>query len=498
MIDPELKTRVRRLFYAEHWKVGTIAQELGLHHDTVERAIESARFANSASREAKTSILDPYKPFVADTLDRHPKLRASRIFDMIRARGYPGGQAILRRYVHTIRPMPAEAFFALETLPGEQAQVDWASFGKVRIGAATRSLSCFVMTLGYSRGLFGRFVFDQAMESFIRCHVQAFAAFGGVPRVLLYDNLKSVVLERVGDHIRFHPHILELAGYYHFAPRPCAPRRGNEKGKVERAIQYLRHSFFAARKYSSIDDLNQQLDEWIQRVAYARPRPRDPERRSVREALEQERPRLLPQPANAFAASSLRPVASGKTPYIRFDLNDYSIPAALVRQPLTLVATEREVRILDGQVEVARHARSYDRGQRIEDRTHLAELGAEKLHAAELRGRSRLTSVLPSANRLLERVAARDGHLGGTTSRLLRILDREGADEVEAAIQIALERGAASAEAIAAVIEQRRRRRNAMPIVEPALSEQARARDVDVVPHTLSNYDALAGAEKTK
>jgi transposase len=91
--------------------------------------------------------------------------------------------------------------------------------------------------------------------------VLAFEPFGGVARSVLYDNLKSAVLERNGDLIRFHPQMLELAGHYHFAPKPCAVARGNEKGKVERTIQCLRHSFFAARSFATLEDLNAQLND---------------------------------------------------------------------------------------------------------------------------------------------------------------------------------------------------------------------------------------------
>jgi transposase len=186
-IEPEQRAHIRRLFYAEHWKVGTIAAELGVHHDTVRRAIEAERFVNAESSRVTASILDPYKPFVDEVLAKHPRLRASRIFDMIKGRGYGGSQIVVRRYVRGVRPLPREAFFKLETMPGEQGQVDWASFGKIQIGHATRSLSCFVMVLGFSRAMYARFVLDQQMESFVRCHVLGFESFGGVPRVLLYD-----------------------------------------------------------------------------------------------------------------------------------------------------------------------------------------------------------------------------------------------------------------------------------------------------------------------
>ncbi len=199
MISEELRSRMRRLFFAEHWKVGTICAELGVHHDTVSHAIEASRFINVKYR-AQDSVLEPYKSFIQLTLKDHPKLLATRLFDMITPRGYAGSVVQLRRYVRAIRP-PAhqEAFFRLRTLPGEQAQVDWGCFGSILIGKAKRALSCFVMVLGWSRAVFACFTLDQTLESFVRCHVRAFEWLGGVPRALLYDNLKTAVLERQGD-----------------------------------------------------------------------------------------------------------------------------------------------------------------------------------------------------------------------------------------------------------------------------------------------------------
>ncbi len=272
MISAEVRARIRRLFYAEHWKVGTIAAELGLHRDTVALAVGTDSFTPRVA-VMRPSMLDPHRAFVEETLVKHPRLLATRLYEMLRARGYRGSVVQLRRLVARSRPRQREAFLRLETLPGEQAQADWASFGYTTIGRARRRLSLFVMVLSWSRAVFARFTLDQQMESFLRCHNEAFAAFGGVPRAILYDNLKSVVLERVGDHIRFHPRIVELSAHYHFEPRPCAPYRGNEKGKVERTIRYVRGSFFEARSYSSLDDLNRQLALWLDEVASARKVP---------------------------------------------------------------------------------------------------------------------------------------------------------------------------------------------------------------------------------
>lgn len=487
MIAPELRSRIRRLFFAEHWKVGTIAKEVGVHHDTVRGAIECDRFLPIGA-PLRPSGLDPYKGLVREILEKHPRLRATRLFEMIRARGYTGSVVQLRRYVHLVRPRGArEAFFRLETMPAEQGQVDWASFGTIRVGRAERKLSCFVMVLSYSRMIFARFALDQTLESFVRGHVYAFESFGGAPRKLLYDNLKAVVLERDGDLIRYHPRILELAGHYHFAPAPCAPYRGNEKGKVERAIHYLRHSFFAARRYGSVDDLNAQLERWLDDVAAARTRGDA----TIRALFEQEKPRLLPLPEHRFELDLVRPIASGKTPYVRFDGNDYSIPHTLVRKPLTLAAGETSIRILDGADVVARHDRSYDRGERLEDRAHLEALGDEKRRAADLRGRDRLRAACPSADAFLAALGARHDRLAGQTMRLLGLLDRYGERDLDAALADALARGAISAQSVAHILDQHTRRRRQRPPVPPPTISDPRASAVRVTPHALAPYDQL-------
>ncbi len=486
MIAPELRARIRRLFFAEHWKIGTIASELGVHHDTVRRAIESDRFV-PVGRPKGPSRLDPYKPFVLETLEQHPRLRATRLFEMLRDRGFSGSAQQVRRFVKIIRPRGGhEAFFRLETLPGEQGQVDWASFGSIRIGRAERKLSCFVMVLSFSRGLFARFALDQTLESFVRGHVFAFESFGGVPRQLLYDNLKSVVLERDGTLVRYHPRILELAGHYHFAPQPCAPYRGNEKGKVERAIHYLRYSFFQARRFSTIDDLNAQLVTWLEEVAMSRVR----DGRPIREWLIEERPRLVPLPEHRFELELVRPVAIGKAPYVRFDGNDYSVPHTLTRKTVTIAAGQTTVRVLDGTMEVARHTRSYDRGQRIEDPEHLEALGAEKKRARQLRGRDRLRASCPSAAGFLEALAQRNARLSAHTALLLTLLDRYGARDLDAALADALARGAVAAQSVAHILDQLSRQRRQKPPLPPALLNDPRA-TVIVKPHELGPYDKL-------
>ena len=489
MIPKELEAKIVRLHLGEQWRIGTIARELALHHTTVRRVLARAGVPTQPHAEPRASILDPYRPFVREVLEHYPRLHASRLYAMVRERGYLGGPDHFRHLVALHRPRPpAEAYLRLRTLPGEQAQVDWGAFGRVAIGRAERRLSAFVMVLSWSRALFLRFFLDQQMASFLRGHVEAFEHFGGAVRVVLYDNLRSAVLERVGDAIRFHPELLALATHYGYEPRPVAIARGNEKGRVERAIQYVRTAFFAARPWSTLDDLNAQALAWCQGPARERRCPED-KTLSVGEALQQEQAKLLPLPPDPPPTEERVEVSVGRTPYVRFDSNDYSVPASSVRRSLTVVASETTVRVLDGPHELARHARSYSRGEQIEDPAHVEALVAQKREAREHRGLDRLQQAAPRSRELLVQLAERGGNLGSATAALGRLLDRYGAEALQVALDEALARDVPHPHAVRQVLERRRREQHAPPPVAVALPADPRVRNLVVTPHRLETYD---------
>jgi transposase len=213
MIDSELRARIVRLYTHEKWKPHTIATHLQLHHTTVENALREGGVSHPVT--PRPSLADPFVPLIKESLGRYPGLSAARLWSMVKQRGYTGeSDSHFRKIVARHRPRPpAQAYLRLQTLPGEQGQVDWASFGKLAVGQALRNLSAFVMVLSYSRMLFVRFFLGQTQPLFLQGHQHAFDFFGGVPRVLLYDNLKSAVLERVGEAIRFHPVLWDFASH---------------------------------------------------------------------------------------------------------------------------------------------------------------------------------------------------------------------------------------------------------------------------------------------
>ena len=490
MIGPERESEILRLFHAEKWPPGTIAKQLGVHHSTVRRVLAQAGVAAGRSM-ARPSIVDPFVPFIVETLAKYPRLCASRLHAMARERGYDGGQDYFRHVVSRYRPRPvAEAYLRLRTLPGEQGQVDWAHFGKLTVGNAVRTLWAFVMVLSYSRRLFLRFYFGSAMPAFLHGHVSAFAYFGGVPRELLYDNLKSAVLERVGDAIRFHPTLLELSAHYRFLPKPVAPARGNEKGRVERAIRFVRDSFFAARLFNDIQDLNRQARLWCDGNAADRPCPGDRKRR-VRDVFEEEQPRLIALPVDEFPADERIDVEIGKTPYARFDLNDYSVPHPFTQRTLTVIASLDTVRILDGQDVLATHTRSWDRAQQIEDPNHVESLEQFKRKGREHRTLDRVHHLAPHSRELLEIVAERGGNIGSHTQRLSDLLERFSASEVDTAISAALARDTPHLGAVRQLLDKARADRNDPPPVRLPLAGDPRIDRLVVRPHSLASYDSL-------
>jgi len=489
MMTPEEITEVKRLFYGEHWKIGTISTFLYRHPDAIKRAVNVESFLRKGRTVARK--IDPFVEFIESVLKDYPRLRATRIYEMIVPRGYEGSISQLRREVKELRPLVREeAYMKLRTMPGEQAQVDWAHFGEIQVGSATRKLSAFVMTLSWSRAFHVVFTLDQQMGNFLRGHMEAFEYFGGVPRTILYDNLKSAVLQRQGKAIHFNPRLLELAGHFHFEPRPVGVARGNEKGRVERAIRYIRESFFAERRFKDVDNLNAQFCKWRDEWAHRRPCPGNSSV-TVAEAFMQERKALMPRNERPFSCVTMETIRSGKQPYLRFDCNDYSIPYEYVRRPLTVLADSDTIRIMHKGEEVARHQRCWDKQQIIELQEHISALTEMKHSARQSREMSVLFSGVEGAKELLEKVVERGDSLAKATRQMERLLDEYGADEMKIAVAQMLARDVTSPSALAQILEQERRKQRMKPAMKVEISNDPRVRKLRMAPPKLGGYDDL-------
>ena len=477
---------IRRLHDVEKWKPGTIATELGVHSDVVTRVLDRGA-DRTLVVPRRPSLVDPYVAFINQTLKEHPRLRATRLFDMLCARGYQGGIAILRRHVAEVRPVPrGEVYLRLDHLIAEQAQVDWAHVGSLPVDGGSRPLWVFVMMLAYSRAMWAELVFDLTVESLRRSLVRAAEFFGGVTRQWLFDNPKTVVLARHGDAVRYHPGLLEIAGALRVQPRLCRPKRPTDKGGVERVNRFLHDRFFAARTITSIEDGNRQLLDFIRDIAHARPHPRFRDR-TVAEVFAEEKERLLALPKTLPETDLVAPASVDKTASVRFGTNTYSVPPRYARQTLTLVASDREIRVLDGAEVVAQHERSFGKHQRIEDPEHRRELLEQKRAGRIPKTRDRLLTEVAGIEALYTRWVDVGRNVGLMTARTGKLLELYGAEILAKAVADVLARGLHDPGALALSCEQRRRAAGApMP---SSLELGAHVPDCDVTPHDLANYD---------
>ncbi|MCP4201068.1 MAG: IS21 family transposase [bacterium] len=484
-VSKEVEGKIRRLHYAEHWKVGTIVAQLGVHRDVVRRVLGLTEPRRESRLRAK--LIDPYVGFIEETLRAYPKLRATRLYDMLKTRGYRGSVRTVRSYVRLVRPKPKNrAFLRTEPLCAEQAQVDWAHVGRVLVAGGNRALWLFVMVLSYSRAIWGEFVYDLSVHSLRRSLVRASRYFGGSPRQWLFDNPKTVVLERDGDAVRFHPGLLELCGKMCVQPRLCAVRQPQEKGRVERSIRYARDRFLAGRRIESIEQGNREFLAFLDEIALERPHPRFRDR-SVRSVLDEERATLLRLPDPLPRVDQVELVAVDKTAFIRFDTNSYSVPPRFASEKLTLIADDGVIRLSTKDEEVAHHERSWGRRQVLENPEHRAELLTERRAARDLKGRDRLRSQIPQIETLFARWLENGHHLAPHVARAVKLLDLYDPTIITDAVDELVTRGIRDPSALLFVCDRLRRERNRPMPREVVLPDHVE--DRDVIPHALEDYD---------
>lgn len=451
-VPAEVEAEILRLFVVEHWPVGTIASQLQLHHEVVRRVIDERPKAEP-SGPTRTKMIDEYETFVRQTLEKYPKLASSRLYGMVRDRGYSGSESNFRKQVARLRPSKQpEPFLRLRKLVAEEAQVDWAHFGSMEAEQTTCKLYAFVMTLSHSRAVWLQFFFDMKMASFLQGHIEAFHYFEGTPRVLLYDNLKSAVTERDGRHIRFNETLVAFASHYGFEPRAAAPARGNEKGIVERTIRYVRDNFFAARQLKSLEKLNEEARSWAENTALQRKWP-DDDTRSVAVVFAHEKTKLRPLPNDDFPAYDRQPVRIGKSPWVRFGRNDYSVPPKYVRCDAIVLSDHKTVRVLVEGKLIAEHKRSFGRHMSFENPEHTAALLEIKKRALRPTLSRRLIAEAPGTEKLLVNAAERGQNISHIIQALSRLLSEYGADALDRAVELAVKEDRISPMVVKRILE---------------------------------------------
>ena len=298
MIGREKRVLLRH-YLEQGMSKAAIARHLGISRRTVYNWIEAGELDRDADSRAvryrprprRPSKLDPYKGIIDARLAAYPKLSAVRLFNEVRAAGYPGGYGQVKRYVRGVRPKePVEPVRRFETPPGHQGQVDFADF---RLPWGKRH--ALIVVLGYSRRMWLRFYERQTMPVVMRGLEASFAYFGGVPSELLFDQMKAVITgdrREEGGRLMENPEFLRFSRHWRFRIRACRPYRAQTKGKVERPVRYIRDNFFYGRDFVSDDDLNARTQRWLDSVANIRVHGTLKER--VTDRFEREKPSLGP------------------------------------------------------------------------------------------------------------------------------------------------------------------------------------------------------------
>lgn len=269
-----------KILHKQGKSLRAIACELGCSVNTVRKYLQAEQAPGYRARITRPSKLAPFESYLRERIAAAAPdwIPATVLWRELRAQGFDGGERIVRQFVATLKPVSApDPLVRFETAPGDQMQVDWVEFNR-RKGA---TLYAFVATLGYSRAAYVEFVADMQLATLLACHAHCFDWFGGVPRRVLYDNMKTVVVERDAygpQQHRFQPGFLDFARHYGFAPQLCRPYRAKTKGKVERMNGYLRRSFYvplAARLRQvgltlDVTTANAEVQRWLRDVADTR------------------------------------------------------------------------------------------------------------------------------------------------------------------------------------------------------------------------------------
>ena len=488
MLDYEAFCQVRDHLGRQQLSVVQTARALGLDRRTVAKWAGAEQFRARAG-VVRASKLDPFKGQIVRWLDTHP-YSAQQIFQRLREAGYTGGSTIVRAYVQRIRPRPAQAFLKLDFAAGEAAQVDWGEFGTIAVGSTQRRLSFFLMVLCHSRRMYLEFTVSQQMEFFLACHENAFAAFGGVPARIMVDNLKSAVLQRlVGAAPVFNPKYLDFSRHWGFEISPCNVRSGNEKGRVENGVGYVKKNFLAGLELADFAALQPAATLWVDTVANLRIHAATHQRPIER--FEDERALLRRLNPASFDLARICAVRATKQFRVPLDANHYSVPARYAGHRLTLKAYAGRVCIYDGEHLVARHARSMDRHQDIEDPEHAQQLLTQRKSAREQRLLVQFLALSPRAGAYHAGLEAKRVNARVHLRKIVALAELHGKEAVARALDDGFELQAFSAEYIANILAARRR--IGAPPAALQLMRRADLLDLELPEPDLSIYDREPG-----
>jgi transposase len=493
MINYETYSRIKNLNEQKGLSAVQIADLLVLDVRTVKRAIAAKQFQARKSAN-RPSMLDPFKESVVRMMESY-QYTAQQVYQRLCEEGFAGGYTIVKEYVRKIRPSRKKAFLKLAFAPGECAQVDWGSFGSIRVGETSRRLSFFVMVLCYSRQMYVEFTVSQTMEHFLGCHQRAFAAFGGVPTRIMVDNLKSAVLKHAsGKAPLFNPRYLDFANYHGFGISACGVAKGNEKGRVENGVGYVKKNFLAGADLPDFAAINKEAAIWLDTIANVRIHGET--RQKPVDMLKAELPQLQALPVHPYDIGNISQVRASSQFRVALDSNHYSVPARYAGQPLTMKAYPDRLCFYHKENLIARHSRSYERHRDFEDPDHAKELITQRKKALDQTLQRRFLGLGHLALDYYRELDKK--HLNATIHirKIVALAEIHGEDAVSSAISDALSVHAIGSDYIANILECRARKLPTPGALH--LTRRSDLLDISVAAPDLSIYGNIQTTEDTE
>jgi transposase len=470
MIDYETYVRIRNFVIKDRLNISQIAEELGLDQRTVSRWANETRYLQRKPA-LRTSKLDPFKDDILRMLEKH-RYTGRQVFQQIKENGYEGGFTVVTDYVRKIRPARTTPFLKLVFAPGECAQVDWGSYGTVKVGSTTRRLSFFVMVLCHSRMMYVEFTVSQAMEHFLGCHQNAFHFFGSVPQKIMVDNLKSAVLKRtVGKAPVFNPRYLDFAEHYGFTIVPCNVGKGNEKGIVENGVGYVKKNLLNGLCIPDFNMMAPMAQNWLDTVANVRSH-RETGKRPV-DMFHDEKPSLQPLPAEPYDIGVVKQARASRQFRVTLDTNRYSVPAQLAGVGLTAKLYPDRLCFYHENKLMARHVRSYDRLKDFEHPDHPKAVLAQRKKAQEQKIFMTFLTLSDKAQEYYRQLEQRRMNPFHHIRQIVALAEIYPKEKVALAIEDAFSFSAFSCEYIANILEQRSR-----CVQEPGVLHLTRSSDL--------------------
>jgi len=484
MIDYQTFCQLRMLFDTKHLKPSQIAAELKLSRPTVQKWVHRPAYERRTSPQ-RPSKLDAFKGQIVGLLERHP-YTAQQILQQLKTQGYVGGYSILKEFIQLVRPVRKPAFLMLEFAAGECAQVDWGSFGTVTVGSIRRRLSFFVMVLCYSRLMYVEFTLSEGMEQFLSCHRRALEFFGCVTQKVMIDNLKVGVLEHLpGMEPRFNPRYLDFAAHYGFTPVACQVKKGNEKGRVENGVGYVKKNLLNGLDIPSFSAINPVARQWMDTVANVRIHGET--RCKPLERFVQEKPLLKSLPAMAYDCAVVRSTGANGCCRVIFDANRYTVPHLYASQALTLKIYPDQLFFYHHEKLIATHLRCYDRRQDIHNPDHIKELLAQRHRACAQTVLQAFLSLGAQAELYARKLQEKRLNAPHHIRKIVALSQIYGPDKVVRALQDALTFEAYGCEYIANLLEQRER--HAVVPSPLHLTRRQDLLDLELPPADLNLYD---------